>query len=416
MKRSQSGTMHRLRLGKVITVPVNYISSLPQTAELVIIGGGVVGAATAFHAARAGLQPLLIERRRALCTLTTPASTGAFRLQFDNEEELSMVRESVDLFLNFEEVTGQAEYDLTVRQQGYLWLTTSEAGVERQRRLVARQHAWGQRDIEHLDGETTRRRFPYVGPNVLGARFRAGDGFLDPKSLTLGLIAASHVPAITGCDVTGFRIEGGRLTAVETSASVVSTHAVVIAAGPLSGPLAATAEIRLPIETVRRHKLVLPELLEVPPDAPMTIDEDTGAHWRPALKGAYVLFTDPSTPPGPPVDGIAPDPGFAFQVLDPESPVSVARVVPFWRDVWARGSASWIVQAGQYTMTPDHRPLLGATPVEGLYLNTGYSGHGIMVGPAGSRVLVDVLAGKLAPDANPFRPDRVFQPRDLDVL
>src|SRR5205823_10381326 len=122
------------------------VAELPGTADLVVIGGGVVGAATSFHAARAGLSPLLVERRPALCTLTTPVATGAFRLQFDNREELELVRRSVELFLNFAAITRQRDYDLPIRQQGYLWLTTSEAGAERQRRLVDAQHAWGRHD------------------------------------------------------------------------------------------------------------------------------------------------------------------------------------------------------------------------------------------------------------------------------
>src|SRR6266511_632930 len=89
-------------------------ASPPASAELVIIGGGVIGAATAFHATRAGLKPLLVEARPALCTLTTPVAAGAFRLQFDDLEELTLVRESAELFLNFRDVTGQDEYDLRV--------------------------------------------------------------------------------------------------------------------------------------------------------------------------------------------------------------------------------------------------------------------------------------------------------------
>jgi sarcosine oxidase subunit beta len=76
-----------------------------------------------------------------------------------------------------------------------------------------------------------------------------------------------------------------------------------------------------------------------------------------------------------------------------------------------------MIQAGQYDMTPDRRPLIGPLPVEGLFVNAGYSGHGVMGGPAGSRILVDVIADKLAPDANPFHPDRTFEARPrLDVL
>src|SRR5437879_8999607 len=108
----------------VALTAMRYRSDPPATADLVVIGGGVVGAATAWQAARAGLRPIVVEARPALCTLTTPVAAGAFRLQFDNLEELTLVRESVDLFLHFEERTEQRGYALGVRQQGYLWLTT----------------------------------------------------------------------------------------------------------------------------------------------------------------------------------------------------------------------------------------------------------------------------------------------------
>ena len=115
----------------------------PRTAELVVIGGGIVGAATAFYAARAGISSVLIEARPALCTLTTPVSTGAFRLQFSTEEELRLVEETVALFQNFAEITGQRDYDPSIRAQGYLWLTRSPERAAEQRALVARQHGWG---------------------------------------------------------------------------------------------------------------------------------------------------------------------------------------------------------------------------------------------------------------------------------
>jgi glycine/D-amino acid oxidase-like deaminating enzyme len=149
----------------------------------------------------------------------------------------------------------------------------------------------------------------------------------------------------------------------------------------------------------------------------MTVDDDTGAHWRPAFAGAHLLFTDPATPPSEPSEDVPPEPGFAFKVLDPSSSASVARVTPFWRDVWERGSDQVFVQAGQYTMTPDRRPMLGPTKIEGLFVNTGYSGRGVMAGPAGSRHLVDVVTGKTRPEDNPYRLDRAFEDRPhLDPL
>jgi sarcosine oxidase subunit beta len=395
---------------------VEYVSELPPTAEVVVIGGGVVGAATAFYLARAGLRPVIVERRPALCTLTTPASTGAFRLQFDNREELELVRESAELFIHFADITGQTTYDLRVRQKGYLWVTTDEARAEWQRRLVETQRSWGQDDIEILDERELRTRFPHVTPDAIQARFRAGDGFLDPKALTFGLAAGSGAPVAVDCAVTGFEVAGDRVTGVLTERGAIATETAVIAAGPFSGIVAAAAGVTLPVVTVDRHKVVMPEVPQVPPDAPMTIDDDTGAHWRPALAGAYLLFTDPDTPAAPPTEDVPPDHRLALRILNPASPVSVARIAPLWADVWERGGAHWFVQSGQYTITPDHRPLLGATEIDGLYVNTGYSGHGIMGSPAGSRHLADVLTGKITEADNPFSLDRTFEVRDRDLL
>ncbi|HZC99705.1 MAG TPA: FAD-dependent oxidoreductase [Actinomycetes bacterium] len=404
--------------GGPMPMPIRYVPALPRGAELVIIGGGIVGAATAFYASRAGLRPLLLERRPALCSLTTAVAAGGCRLQLETEEQLRLVRESAELFADFAEVTGQAEYGGGLRRQGYLWLTTSEDGAERQRRLVAAQRGWGVSGVELLSGDEARRVFPFVGPRVVQARFRADDGLLDPKGVTMGLVAASGARVAVGCGVVGLhqRAGGGRVE-VETTRGRLGADTVVVAAGPFSGEVARLAGVDLPVSTVRRQKLVLPEVPQVPASAPMTIDDDTGVHWRPAFRGAALLFADPTTPPSPPNDDVPLDHRFAFQLLDPSSPVSAARVTPLWREVWERWSAPWLLQAGHYTMTPDRRPLIGHTAVEGLLVNSGYSGRGVMAGPAGSRHLVDLLTGKVPASDNPFRPDRRFAERPrVDIL
>ncbi|MDX1437447.1 MAG: FAD-binding oxidoreductase [Anaerolineales bacterium] len=396
--------------------PVDYLTELPPSADLVVIGGGVVGAATAFYAARSGFRPLLLEKRPALCTLTTPASTGAFRLQFDNREELRLVRRSIDLFMQFAEQTGRQEFDLRITQPGYLWLTSTDGGAERQEALVDRQRSWGLDDIELLDGDEARKRFPYLSPEVTQARYRAADGFLDPKALTMGLVAGSQAQVCLTTEAAGFKISGGRLVSVQTNRGTVDAPLAVIAAGPFSGVLAQTAGLDLGLRTPRRHKLILPDVPQVPAWAPMTIDEDFGGHWRPGLKGAFLLHTDPQAPTSPPSDDPPTDHRFYDQLLDPASPVSVARLSPFWREVWEQNTADWVLQAGQYAETPDHRPLIGESPIDGLYLNTGYSGHGVMAAPGGASLLADLLQGYLAPEDNPFRPDRDFSDQKQDVL
>jgi sarcosine oxidase subunit beta len=393
---------------------------LPTTADLVIVGGGVVGLATAFFAASAGLRAVVLESRPALSTLTTPASTGAFRLQFDNQEELALVRETVYLFEHFGDATGMPGYDLDLHKQGYLFCTTNPATIQRQKALLARQHAWGLTDVEWLSGDEARARFPYLSREVVGARSRAGDGWLDVRKLAVGYALAAQVRAgatfVVNTEVTGFDLADGALRRVQTARGTISTPVAVIAAGPFSGVVGAMAGVEIPLSLVRRQKMVMAEVAEVPPGAPMTIDEDTGSHWRPALRGAFCLRTVPGVPPGPPLYDVPISSDFAFGLLDPASPYALARISPFWRDVWQRGTAHWSLQAGQYDYSPDHRPFLGHTSVPGLYLNCGYSGHGIMTSGGASRIVVDTITGKLRTEENPFRLDREIGHREHDVL
>ena len=395
---------------------VHLTHDLPAAADLVVIGGGIVGAATAFFARQAGLRAVVLEKRPALCSLTTPASTGAFRAQFDNAEEIALVREGIALFEDFAEVARLPRYDLGLRRQGYLFATIEAEHLPRQRALVARQHDWGLTDVELLTGDEARYRFRYLAPDVAGARYRAGDGWLDPRRLTMGYALASQATFVTETAATGFDLAGGRVQGVQTTRGPIAADRVVIAAGPFSAVVAGWAGVRVALALVRRQKLVMPEVPEVPIDAPMTIDEANGAHWRPGLRGAYLLWTDPGVPPGPPLEDVPTSADFAFGLLNPSSPAAVARISPFWREVWARNTSQWFLQAGQYAYTPDRRPYLGPTPVAGLYLNCGYSGHGIMASAGGSRVVVDTITGKLDPAANPFRLDRPLDGRDLDIL
>ncbi|MGO8951470.1 MAG: NAD(P)/FAD-dependent oxidoreductase [Ktedonobacterales bacterium] len=395
---------------------VQMTQELPHTADLVVIGGGIIGAATAYFAARAGLRAVVIEKRPLLATLTTAAATGAFRLQFDNPEEVELVREGIILYRNFAEIAEVPGYDIGVHQQGYLWATTSEATARLQRERVARQREWGLDDVELLSGDEARARFSYLAPEVVQARYRAGDGWLDPRRLTVGYAAASRSLYVTRTMVTGFLYSGERIGGVATTRGSISCSTVVVAAGPFSQSVARLAGLEIPLTLVRRQRMIMPEVPEVPPGAPMTIDEETGAHWRPTSTGANLLWTSPSVPPGPPLEDVPASDEFAFGLLDPESEHSVARITPFWRLVWERGTEQWWLRAGQYSYTPDHRPYLGPTPIDGLFVNCGYSGHGIMGSAGGSRIVVDTITGRLRPHQNPFRLDRPLVERALDVL
>ena len=373
-----------------------------------MIGSGIVGAATAFYAAKEGLSVLVVERRPALCSLTTAVAAGGYRLQLEHQEELQLVSRSVQLFQRFSEETGQTVHDPGMRAQGYLWLARTPETAAGQRLLVERQRAWGVDGVELLTGDEARERFPFVPDDVVQARFRGGDGLIEPRRIAMGLLEGSSAEVVSGVGVTGFELSGRRLTGVVTDRGVVATGAAVVCAGPLSELLTRAAGVELPVEAVRRQRVLLWDVPQVPRDAPMTIDEETTSHWRPVASGAYLLYPDASERGAAPVEDVAADPRFALALLDPDSPIAIARAGRFWREVWERAGSSWVVQAGQYTMTPDQRPLIGPTEVEGLHVNTGYSGHGVMCGPAGSEILAQLLAGTRSD--NPFRLDREFVP------
>jgi sarcosine oxidase subunit beta len=222
-------------------------AELPSSADVVVVGGGIIGAATAFFACRAGLSVVVLEKRPALCTLTTPVSTGAFRLQFDNPEEIAVVREGIDLFDHFAEVAELPGYDLDIKKQGYLFCATSDAGVQHQRQFVDALHGWGVSDLELLTGDEARYRFPYLSLDIVQARFRQGDGWLDPKLLTFGYARASGATICLETPAIGFVTHGGRVTDVQTPRGSIACEYAVIATGPFAGPVAALAMMPWPL-------------------------------------------------------------------------------------------------------------------------------------------------------------------------
>ena len=112
------------------------LAELPVTAELVVIGAGVIGAATAFAARRAGIDVVVLEARPAAATATTAAATPVHRVQQDDPDELAMVRETVAAMEDFAAFSGQDRYDPAPTRAGLLSLTTTTEGAEQQRAVV----------------------------------------------------------------------------------------------------------------------------------------------------------------------------------------------------------------------------------------------------------------------------------------
>jgi len=169
--------------------------TFPRTADAVVIGGGIVGVATAFWLSRAGLDTVLVEMRDGLSTLTTTNSAECFRAQFTEPAMAALAKPSIEIFENFADVIGIPGYDISLHQQGYLFITDDPEMVEQLKEAVEKHHRLGVTDSEFLTGDEVRTRFPYVSPKVVAATFRQRDGWLSAHELTQGFAKGSSAPA-----------------------------------------------------------------------------------------------------------------------------------------------------------------------------------------------------------------------------
>ncbi len=387
-------------MGKIV---VPEALELPTSADLVIIGGGIVGCSTAFWASRAGLNTVLLEKREALGVLTSAASAEGVRCQYDEAENVAMMRASLDVLERFSEVVGLAGYDIAFHQQGYLFVTAAEDGPQALQDRVRRQHTWGLTDVDYLDGDEARRRFSYLGPLVTAATFRQRDGWVSAHEVTYGFAKGSTARIFLETAATGFILDGPGIAGVQTSRGPVHTRAVVIAAGPFSAQVAGWAGVRLPLTIERRQKATIRSPL-VPRDGAMTIDVDTGAYWHPEPGGAVFGWGEAvAEKPTEPLDHVSADWDYPALALE-----GCARLTPFWERIAAAAKQEDLhASAGQYTITPDAKPILGPlVEVPGLFFHGGYSGHGIHGAPEGGRRVVDMILGRVSLAENPFCRER----------
>jgi sarcosine oxidase subunit beta len=358
-----------------------------RTAEVVIIGGGCMGASVAYHLARLGVRDVvLVERERMLGTGSTGRNAGGVRHQFSNDANIRLSIESIALLERFADEVGQP---IDFHQDGYLFLLSTAASVETFRRNVALQRSLGV-DVQWLDGLEAERLAPGLSAEgIAGATFCARDGIADPNGVTMGFAKAAQaldVEIARDTEVTGIRVERGRIAGVETTRGAIDTPVVVNAAGPHARRIGQMAGVDVPVEPYRRHIFIAAApaggaAWRVPASRIMVIDFDTTFYFH--REGAGMLF-GMGDPDETPTFDTTVQWDFLPQVID----VAVRRL-PALAD--ASVSHAW---AGLYEVTPDANPIIGPAPgVEGFFLINGFSGHGFQHSPAAGRILADVIVG-----------------------
>ena len=358
-----------------------------QTADVVIIGGGIVGSSIAWHLTHQGCKNLLvIERESSQGKGSTGKSMGGVRAQFSTPVNIQMSLYSIPFYSKFEEVVGHpADY----RPQGYLFLATKDSHLAYLRSNFERQTKLGLKTARLISAEEIRTMLPQLRSNdVLGGSFCSTDGFVDPYSVMKGFMASAIEHGATlwkKTEVTGITTDQQGAFRVETTRGPVSTRTVVNAAGVWSAQIAKFLGIDLPVEPLRRMLVPSEPFSDFPHSSPMVIDMSTGFHFRPEGRGFLLAWNDPDETPGYKTDF---EPAFIEKIL-----MHAADRVPAFENLPINPKRAW---AGLYEMSPDHHCILGPlAEVPGFFLANGFSGHGVMHSPATGKILSDlILHGK----------------------
>lgn len=353
--------------------------SIPKTANIIVIGGGVMGASTAYHLAERGVKDVvLIEKEEFFGQGATGRCAGGVRYQFATEVNIRLSLESLPMLERFQEEFGQA---IDYHQVGYLFLLTREEDLDVFQKNVELQHSLGV-ETEWLTGDEVRQRLPMMNlDDVIAATNNRKDGVVDPNGVVMGYIGAAQrlgVRAISSVEVTGIRVEEGQIVGVETTAGTISAPTVVNAAGPWAGQLGQMAGVSIPIEPLRRQWLTTTPLPDLPPDFPFVIDFAKSLYFHPEGRGLLTGMSNPGEAIGF-GQNIDPD----WEIIHMEAAI---KRLPLLEKA---GLASHL--AGLYEVTPDAHPIYGATPVEGFYVVAGFSGHGFMHGPVSGKLMTEII-------------------------
>ncbi len=358
-------------------------------AEIIIIGGGVVGASVAYHLTERGAKDVLIlESEARQGNGSTGKATGGIRAQFETEINIKMSLYSLDFFAN-------CGFDCEYEPRGYLFFATDESQFDYLKRNVETQKTLGVKDVEVVDTQTIKEICPILNvEDMFGGSFGANDGFINPLAVMNGFTAnalkrGAKIQFET--KVLSIEIKSGKVVAVETNKGRIECEKIVLATGARARELAKTAEIDLPVTPQKRQIVWAKAQTKLPENLPMVIDIGSGFHFRPArdfidksanADNTEILFAYPDAHEKPSIDTNF-DESFIEKVYGKAKHRS-----PF---LFETTPILEKCRAGLYENTPDHHAILGGCLVEGLYFANGFSGHGVMHSPATGKALSEII-------------------------
>jgi sarcosine oxidase subunit beta len=380
---------------------------MTETADVVIIGGGIVGSSVAYHLAESGCTDvLIIEREEKQGLGSTSKSFGGVRAQFATPINIQMSLYSIDLFSRFEEATGQtADY----RAHGYLFCATTAAHLKYLRENQEKQKAFGLKNAELVSRDDIVKMVPQLfADDIIGGAYCPTDGFVDPHGVLTGFAKRAKERGVRiwlNTEVTDVNMENGAVTSVKTTSGEVSTRNIVNAAGPWAAGVAKIAGVDLPVIPLRRQIVKTQRCDFLPAKFPMVIDMSSGFLFR--REGEAILMAWPDDE-----ESYGFKTAFTHDFLEKILTRAVSRV-PQFVDLPVNPKQCW---AGMYEITPDHHAIIGPAPgVKGLFFANGFSGHGVMHSPASGRITADMVLGNPSfVDPTPLGVERFAEGRLLE--
>ena len=350
------------------------------TADVVVIGAGVIGCSTAYHLAARGIVDVAVVEMGQVGSGSTSKSAAMLSLQFCHDElSVRLAQLSYACYMRFEEEIG---VPIDFKPTGWLSVGTASDAAELfdGARMLNRLGV----ATEVLDPAEIKRRYPEIRVDDLAVgTFGPDDGPFDPHMIVWGYARramALGARVHQGVRATGIEVTGGRLAGVHTTAGFIAAPIVVNAAGPWAGEVGRWAGVDVPILNRSRTILVTGTFPAIPSDRPFVEDVSAGWYYRPEGDGVLMGMGQE------PVEDLA-DPPTSPAIVDAIIDAAVHRV-PMLES--ASILTTW---TGVRPLTPDGRPILGFVPgVEGLLLNCGWGGVGIIQAPMAGLLAAEVAA------------------------
>ncbi|WP_129662502.1 NAD(P)/FAD-dependent oxidoreductase [Phytoactinopolyspora endophytica] len=368
---------------------------IPGHADVVIVGGGVMGTSIAFHLAEAGVSDVVVLERDELGSGSSGKPIGGVRAQFSDPLNIELGARSLRAYQDFARRPGQ---DIKLDNVGYLFLLTTSEQVAAFRDSVAVQNELGV-PSRLISADEARQLCPYVTTDgLLAAAFSPDDGHARPALVIEGYAQAAAkagVRIMTHSTVTAMDTRHDRITAVHTSRGTITCSAVVCAAGAWSARIGEMAGVDLPVLPFRRQIALTVPLRPSPPRVPFTIDFDSSGYFHNSDDGLLFGLADPRETAGF-------DTEWTADWLEPFR-AAMLRRAPDLADMAV--ATGW---AGLYEVTPDHNALIGrASSPENFVYATGFSGHGFLQAPAVGEIVRDLYLGRTPPvDVTPLSCER----------